>query len=177
MVDSLDEEFIAEDEDDQGPAALKRLREKLAKAVAEKQEYLEGWQRARADFANFKREEASIQKDRESRLKAEFCEALIPALDSFEMAFGTDSFKAADANWRKGIEALFGGLLKSLEQVGVVQFVPTGERFDPYKHEALREVETEDPSLDHTIERVERAGYSIGEKIIRPAQVSVYTTK
>ena len=64
-MDELEEEFIPEDEQEEGPGALKKLREKLKKAVEEKQEYLEGWQRSRADFANYKREEASIHGDRE----------------------------------------------------------------------------------------------------------------
>ena len=181
MVDSddtvLDTEFESEEEAEGGVAAVQKLREKLKKAVEEKQEYLEGWQRSRADFANFKREEASLHSDREERIKSEFAEAVIPTLDSFEMALGSKSFKEGSAEWQKGISSLYQGLISSLSQVGIKQFVPKGEKFDPYKHEALREVETSDEKFDHTIETVERSGYSIGDRIIRPAQVSVYTHK
>ena len=58
--------------------ALKRLREKLATCVKEKQDYLEGWQRARADFSNFKREENQRDVEHEERIKAELAEAIIP---------------------------------------------------------------------------------------------------
>ncbi len=173
MVDS-EEEFVPEEEEEMGPSVVKKLREKLQKAVEEKQEYLEGWQRARADFANFKKEEASMHVDREQRITANLTEAIIPTLDSFEMALGSASFKSADPQWQKGISALYQGLVGSLAQVGIKQFSPKGEVFDPHKHEALREVATEDAALEHTIETVERSGYSIGERIIRPAQVSVY---
>ncbi len=186
MVD-IEEEFVlepsyakaSEDGDDEDTCAtqVQKLREKLKKAVEEKQEYLEGWQRARADFANFKKEEASMHVDREARITANLAEAIIPTLDSFEMALGSASFRAADPQWQKGISALYQGLVGSLAQVGIEQFSPRGEVFNPYKHEALREVATDDASLEHTIETVERSGYSIGERIIRPAQVSVYARK
>ena len=163
-----------------GLAALKKLREKLSKAVEEKQEYLDGWQRARADFANFKRDETGRSVEAELRTKTELGEAIIPALDSFEMALRDKSFEAADANLKKGFEAVYSNLLKSLERAGIRRFEPTGEKFDPYTHEALREVPTDDASKDHIVESVHRAGYAVGlpagagERIIRPAQVSVF---
>ena len=71
---SDEEEFVPEDEAEEGPGLVKKLREKLKKAVEEKQEYLEGWQRARADFANYKREEAGLHTDKEARIKANLVE-------------------------------------------------------------------------------------------------------
>jgi molecular chaperone GrpE len=70
---------------------------------------------------------------------------------------------------------IFKQLLGGLKSLGVEQFGKAGEKFDPYKYEALREVATTENEKDHTVESVERSGYSIGERIIRPAQVSVYT--
>src|ERR1700753_2897543 len=85
-METSDEEFVSEEEAEQGPAAIKKLREKLNKAVEEKQEYLEGWQRSRADFANYKREEATIHSDKEARIKAQLIEEMLPALDALELA-------------------------------------------------------------------------------------------
>ncbi len=167
-MNGTEEEFVPEDEAEEGPAALKKLREKLKKAVEEKQEYLDGWQRARADFANYKREEATLYADREDRIKAEFVETLLPALDSFEL-----SLKHNPDN--KDVSMIYKQLLASLKNSNVEQFGTVGEKFDPYKYEALREVTTGEKEKDHTVESVERSGYSIGERIIRPAQVSVYT--
>ena len=159
----------AEDGEELPPAQqLKKLREKLQKAVAEKQEYLDGWQRSRADFANYKREEATLYADREDRTKADLIENLLPALDSFEL-----SLKHASDN--KDLAMIYKQLLGSLRSLGVEQFGKAGEVFSPHKHEALREVPTAESEKDHTIESVERSGYSIGDKIIRPAQVSVFT--
>jgi molecular chaperone GrpE len=159
-METSDEEFVSEEETDEGPQALKRLRDKLKKAVEEKQEYLEGWQRARADFANYKREEASIHGDKEARVKAEFVESLLPALDSFEMALRhnpTDELKLVHKQ-----------LLQSLKELGVEQFGSVGDDFSPHIHEALAQNHSGD-----TIASVERSGYKIGNNIIRPAQVII----
>jgi len=162
MEASDDEEFVDEDEADMGPAALKKLREKLQKAVEEKQEYLDGWQRAKADFANFKRQEALIHADREERLRAEFIETLLPMLDVLELAIR--HYKAGDPTL-KMLESKF---LESLKSYGVEKFGAIGEDFDPHKHEALAE-----QGKEHVVTSVERSGYKIGNKIIRPAQVII----
>ena len=179
--DVLESEFEDDEEAEGGLGAVKKLREKLRKALEEKQENLDGWQRARADFANFKRDELQRSTDQDLRLKSKMAEAIIPTLDSFEMALKDKSFIGAEENLQKGFGAVYTHLLKSLERLGITRFEPTGEKFDPYRHEALREVPTEDESKDHVIESVHRAGYSIdmpgqeGERIVRPAQVSVFT--
>lgn len=169
-MDELEEEFIPEDEgatsatDEEnqgsGPGALKKLREKLKKAVEEKQEYLEGWQRARADFANYKREEANIHGDREERIKAGFIEGLLPALDTLEL-----SLKHHDDPTLKMIEKQF---LDSLKRLGIERFGKIGEEFDPVLHEALAK-----QSEEHVVISVERSGYKVNDTIIRPAQVII----
>ena len=163
MADSPEEkdsEFVPEEGPEEGPAALKSLREKLKKAVAEKQEYLEGWQRARADFVNFKKEEAGLHNDKKARINAEFLEGLLPALDALELALKHDSGPI--------LEMLEKQFLDSLRKIGIEKFGVVGEEYDHNKHEALAE-----RGGKHTIESVERSGYSIGDKIIRPAQVII----
>ncbi|OGC88519.1 nucleotide exchange factor GrpE [Candidatus Adlerbacteria bacterium RIFOXYC1_FULL_48_26] len=159
MLDGSDEEFIQEDED-QSPAAIKKLREKLATAIQEKQEYLDGWQRARADFVNFKKEEALLLADKEDRIKAEFVEALLPSLDSFEMAL--------KHNPSDELALVEKQLISSLQKMGVERFGAEGEAYDHYKHEALAQ-----QGDGETVRSVERSGYKVGERIIRPAQVII----
>lgn len=168
-----EEEFVPEDEAESTPAALKKLREKLKKAVEEKQEYLEGWQRSRADFANFKREEAALLEDKENRLRADMAEAIIPALDSFEMAFRTKWYETASPEWKGGVMSVYRELVRSLERFKIKLYTPLGETFDPSKHEAVREVPVEKAEEDQQIVSVERSGYAVGERVIRPAQVSI----
>jgi molecular chaperone GrpE len=172
-METSDEEFVSEEEAEGGPAALKKLRERLKKAVEEKQEYLEGWQRSRADFANYKREEALIHASKEERIKREFVESLLPALDSFETAFAATWYHDAAPEWKAGIMSIYRELVRSLDRFGVTLYSPLGEAFDPSKHEALRQTAVLDEKEDNTVVSVERSGYNIGDTIIRPAQVTI----
>ena len=175
MTDSeenIESEFVDEEESEMGPALVKRLREKLKAATDKGQEYLDGWQRSRADFANFKREEALMHSDREARITTELVEALIPSLDTLELAL--KHAKEAEA---KGLEMIYKQFLGSLKQIGVEKYGAVGETFNPHRYEALREAPTDDDSKDHTVESVERSGYAVGERVIRPAQVSVFAKK
>jgi molecular chaperone GrpE len=158
--DAFESEFVDEEEAELTPASVKRLREKLKKAVEEKQEYLDGWQRARADFANYKKEEASMHADKEERLKAQLIEELLPALDTLELSLRHDDSK----NLRM-IEKQF---LDSLRRFGVERYGKKGDTFNPHLHEALAHEHD-----GHTVERVERSGYKIGNHIIRAAQVVI----
>lgn len=160
-MDELEDEFVPEEEEHTGPGALKRLREKLAKAVEEKQEYLEGWQRSRADFANYKAQEATMHGDREERGKAKLIEELMPALDVLELSI---KHHPEDHNL-KMIEKQF---LDALKKLGVEKFGTIGEEFDPVRHEALAK-----NSDNHTVISVERSGYKLNDTIIRPAQVII----
>jgi len=154
------DEMEVEEEVEEGAGAVKKLREKLKKAIEEKQEYLEGWQRTRADFANYKRQEAGIHSTREESIKAEFIENLLPALDTFEMALRHSPIPE--------LEIIHKQLLGSLKKMGVAQFGEAGEAFDHTKHEAL----TQKGDGEKVVE-VMRSGYSIGNKIIRPVQVII----
>jgi molecular chaperone GrpE len=158
--DEIVEEFIDEDEAEATPAALKKVREKLKEAIKEKQDNLDGWQRARADFANFKRQEALINADKEARIVSDLIEALLPALDTLEL-----TLKHEDTPTNRMLQAQF---LDSLARLNVKKFGAVGDTFDPHKHEAL--VQKGDENI---IESVERSGYSVDEKIIRPAQVII----
>jgi molecular chaperone GrpE len=159
-MEELGEEFVPEDEAEAGPGALKKLREKLTKAVEEKQEYLESWQRARADLVNYKKEEATINADREDRLTAEYIETLLPALDTLELSLKHESSKTIEMIERQFIEAL--------KKSKVERFGAVGETFDPHIHEALAH-----EADGQYIVRVERSGYKIGNRVIRPAQAII----
>jgi molecular chaperone GrpE len=166
-MNGTEEEFVPEDEAEEGPAALKKLRERLKKAVEEKQEYLEGWQRARADFVNYKKEEASMHSDREARIKADFIETLLPSLDTFELALRHLPAPVGTPG-RAELELVHKQLLAALKQLGVEKFGDAGEAFDPHLHEALAHEQD-----GEKVVRVERSGYKIGNHIIRPAQVII----
>src|ERR1044072_7551219 len=104
----FDAEFVDEEEDANPAASLKKLRDRLKKAVEEKQEYLDGWQRARADLINYKKDEEERSKNKELRIKGSVVEDLLPALDTLELAL-----KHEDNKTLKLMESQFLGVLKS----------------------------------------------------------------
>ena len=67
--------------------------------------------------------------------------------------------------------------LNSLKDMGIERFGLQGEKFDPHKHEALRESSTDKVEFDHTILEVQRSGYKVGDTIIRPAYVTIASYK
>lgn len=167
MSGDLDEEFIAEEEAENPALVVKRLRERLTKAEAERAEYLEGWQRSKADFINLKRDEETRRSHAQERILASLIEELIPVLDSFEMA--------AKHSASKELEVLQKQFLDVVKRMGIESFGKKGDAFDPQRHEAVQETVVDSPALDHTIVTVERSGYSVHGHIIRPAQVTVGT--
>ncbi len=163
-----EEDFIVEGEGENGAAELKKLRDKLKACVAEKQDYLDGWQRARADFANLKKDEALRRGELSLVIAADFAEHLIPLVDSFEAGMRDGKWEETDPSWRRGMESIYKEFQKALEKLGVESFDPKGEQFDPARHVAVgREGEGE---VVHT---VERKGYVLKEKILRPAYVTI----
>lgn len=168
----LDIDFEPEDELGETGAAkakMRKLREELAAAKKERDEYLDGWQRCKADTVNAKKEAQEALVRARAFGKESFIEELIPALDSFDMAMQGEAWDTVDPVWRSGVEGIHAQLLSVLETHGISTFGKPGEVFDANLHEALQEAEGE----AGTIVRVIRRGYRSPERILRPAQVVV----
>ena len=169
MKEEIDDEIVVEEEVENGEEALKKLREKLKICVAEKQEYLEGWQRLRADYANEKRDSAKLLATSRDLAFSEAGEKIIPLIDAFDLAFSSPKWSEVDATWRTGVERLREETLRTLKELGVEPFSPKGEKFDPASMSASREIEGE----HNTVIEVDRIGFKAGETILRPAYVAV----
>lgn len=172
----LDDSVLAEEN---AVEAVKKLREKLKIAVAEKQEYLNGWQRARADYANFKKETEENKKDIIKFANERLFDELLPALDSFDMAMGNkENWEKVDKNWRIGVEYIYGQIIKALDDNGLSQFSPkVGDTLDTLKHDPIGTIPTEKESDDHKIAEIMKRGYMLGGQVFRPAQVRIFEYK
>lgn len=153
-------------------AKLKKVREELVTAQKERNENLDGWQRAKADLVNFRREAMQSTDRAVARTKEGMIEDIIPVLDSFDMAMGGSSWEAVDSNWRHGVEQIRNQLLEVLTRNNVERYGAIGDVFNHAIHEAIQEVE-EAEGESGIVVRVGRAGYKSGDRIIRPAQVIV----
>ena len=177
MTDENDVEFEHEDAPENQAhekfiAKIEELKTELESTKAEKQEYLDGWQRMRADVANMKREQAGYTERIQNALKEEVVSDIIPILDSFDMAMRGEKWNSVDAAWRKGVEYIRAQCVSVLEKHGISPFGEVGDEFAPALHESVQEVD--DASVPpHHIVRVLRRGYRSGDRLIRPAQVIV----
>ncbi len=170
-----DVDFEPEDElGDVGSAKakLKKLREELETTKKERQEYLDGWQRAKADMVN-SRQEIMRQAERSGQRALEsFIEDIIAALDSFDLAAGSPSWAMVDKEWRSGMEQVRNQFLNSLQRNGVTRYGKVGDKFDHNLYDAVEETEGV-PGEPGTVFRILRYGYKLGDRVLRPAQVIV----
>ena len=180
--DLNDEEFEIEDTDDvvydetEGKTSdkLMKIKEDLKVCRKERQEYLDGWQRAKADFLNLKKRSAEEKAGVGSRASEGFILDLLPTLDSFEMAFkNKESWESAPEQWRKGIEYIHTQLTNILDTYGVETIDPVGKEFDHNEHHSVDSVDVEDEDQDGIVVEVALKGYKTEESVIRPANVKV----
>jgi molecular chaperone GrpE len=163
-----------EQEDATCAQKLAALRGKLKAAHTERDEYLAGWQRAKADVVNVRRMASEDAALASVRAKAALLGSLLPAFDSFEQAKSGDAWHALPEEWRKGMERVFSQLEKGFAEQSVERFGQKGEHFDPQYHECMSMVPATEAAHDHTIAQVLQQGYRIGETVVRPAKVTVY---
>ena len=162
------------DVEDDFKGELKKWKEKLTICQKERQEYLDGWQRARADHLNYKQREEAQREQENERNTARFIEKLLPLCDSFDMALADIKKGGGDGeNWRAGVEQIYNQLAAVLKSYTVEVLDPAGAPFDPHFHEAVSEIPVSDAGQDHTVLEVLQKGYTVGERLIRPAKVVV----
>ena len=152
--DTLDDSVVAEEN---AQEAIKKLREKFKKAIAEKQEYLDGWQRAKADFINSKKRTEEILRDSITLANEGLIEELLPTLQAFQMAFANkEAWEKIDKNWRVGVEFIYNKLKDTLTANGLKEINPLGKMFDAKEHEATKHEPVEKESDNHKVIAVVR---------------------
>ena len=153
---------------------LEQLREQLLSCQSEAEANLEGWQRAKADYSNYKTEASTLLASAKSHSEVDLVSELLPTLDSFNMAFANkEAWQSVDENWRTGVEYIYQQLKTVLETRGLKEVGKVGETFDPNLHHSVEQVEVTDQSQDHLIQEVSQVGYSLKDKVLRAAQVKV----
>lgn len=172
MSDSDD--VIVEPEEDgaeeKADAKLKKLRDELKEAKKERDEYLAGWQRSKADYLNLSRRIREEDEAQTRHAAARVARSVIAILDSIEAAkLGTISNEEM-----KTLGPIEQQLCEALRELGVVPLTPKkGEVFDPNRHEPIQTVATENENEDNTISETLQSGYTMHGFTIRPARVAV----
>lgn len=169
-----DDPDVLSNDSSKGKDPIKKLKEKLKIALEEKQKYLDGWQRDKAEFINSRKrdqeDKANFMRFAEENIISE----LIPVLDSFDMAMGNkEAWEKADKNWRIGVEYIYSQLTSILDSHGLIKINPLGKAFDPKEHHSIVSVKTDKKEDDHKVVEVVSAGYILNGKVIKAAQVKV----
>ena len=143
--------------------------EKFMEAEKQRDEYLAGWQRAKADFMNYKKEEMEHLEEVSRYGSAEFMKELIAVLDNFDLALRT---LEKEGPVEKGIYLIRTQIEDILKKRGLEKIdIKEGDVFDPAVAEALAEVEAE--KSPGTVVEIIEPGYRLYEKVLRPARVIV----
>jgi molecular chaperone GrpE len=151
---------------DEEVAALKAA---LAEAEAKAESNLASWQRAQADFVNYKRRTEQEREGIVQFANATLILELLPTLDDLERALAAVPDDIAGVSWVDGVQLIWRNLLARLEAQGLSGIEAVGEPFDPHLHEAVRQ----DSGADGIIVAEVQKGYRLRDKVIRPSQVVV----
>ncbi len=149
---------------------LEELMKRLEEAEAQVAEHREGWQRAQAEFINYKNR---VQRDQEMMkvlMKGDIIKKFLPVLDDLDRALQN---RPSDSGaWVGGIELIQKKLQSILESEGIKRIEADGQLFDPNFHEAISHETAEGVESGHVIAVVQN-GYMLGDRVIRPAMVRV----
>ncbi len=168
--ENIDDSVIIEEN---AQDTVKVLKEKLKQALAEKQEYLNNWQKDKAEFINARKRDQESQKDFARFSNENLIGELIPVLDSFSMAMGNkEVWEKVDKNWRVGVEYIANQLKKTLEDFGLKEIDPIGKAFDPMRDEAI-----EDGKQGDLVTTVIQKGYELNGKVLKAPKVKVGEVK
>lgn len=146
----------------------KQLEEKEKKAA----EYLAGWQRARADFLNYKKEEMERIEQFLKYGIEEFILKILPILDNFNLAEEKLPENMKDDETVKGLLQIKTQILDFLKGHQVEEIKALGEKFDPNFHEAIEQVNLKDKESGVIVGEMQK-GYKINGRLLRPAKVKV----
>ncbi len=144
----------------------------LEECQKQSDEYLAGWQRARADFLNYKKDEIERMKQLLEYAGEEMILRILPILDNLELAEKHLPENLKQDQRVKGllqIKKLFEDFLKNQ---GIEPIEAAGKKFDPARHEVVEEIEIKDKEPGIVAEEVQK-GYLINQKLLRPTKVRI----
>jgi molecular chaperone GrpE len=155
-------------EDDESAA----LRQELADARAKEAEYLDGWQRARAELANARKRFERERLQAYDNAKVDVFSQVLPVADDFERAMDSLPDDLSNLTWIEGITLVQRKLQLLLERASVDPIEAVGHEFDPFSHEAVTHEPSETVPAGHVIAEMQK-GYKMGDRVLRPAVVRV----
>lgn len=168
----VSEKEAGEPEEGESTEEAVSLEEQLEAAEAKAAEYLDGWQRARAEFANAKKRLEKSRVEARRNATVEVIGKILPILDDFERALENVPENIAADGWFEGIALIDRKLHDILKSENIERIETVGEPFDPNLHEAVLQEESDEYESGTVIKELQ-SGYRLDERVIRPAMVIV----
>lgn len=151
---------------------IQELEQKLGESQAKANEYLEGWQRARAEFANYKKRIEREQSLVYQNAAGSILKRQLEIMDDLDRALKNRPSDGEGASWAEGIELIQRKMMMIFENEGLKVMQPLGEMFDPTLHEAIASEDNDNFTSGQVIDVLQK-GYTLGERVLRPAMVRV----
>ncbi len=153
-------------------ASMAAIQAELQAAQQAAQENLDGWQRARAEFANYKKRIEREMREARQNGALDAIADLLPIIDDFDRAMANVPSEIQENSWFEGVGLIQKKLAKLLETYAVEEIDPVGQPFDPNLHEAVS-IDSESDAESGTVTATLQKGYASGERVLRPALVRV----
>ena len=150
----------------------KDSRKELEKYKKQAEEYLNGWQRTKADFENYKKRQAKIFNELEQMASQNLILEILPILDAFKSAGRHLPEELKNSEWAKGVLQIKNQLENLLQENGLEEIKSIGEIFDPNLHEVIEKVKMKNKKENEIIEEIQK-GYLLNKQIIRTAKVKI----
>lgn len=169
--DSEEIELVEEDSGEEARDKIKKLKGELAECQKKAEDYLAGWQRAKADFINSRKNE---EKEKEAIVlfaNQRMLYELLSVADSLERGLKESNEK--EGGLYEGVSQTLNQLLQIMRGYGVNELEAESQKFNPEEHESVAEKIVEAPEADGIILEVLQKGYKLHDKILRPAKVKV----
>jgi molecular chaperone GrpE len=154
------------------PRSADELRAELEAAETARDEYLDDLRRARAEFENFRRRTTREAAAARGAGRGDVAAALFDVLDDLDRTVQA-SEGSPDETLAKGVALVADKLQRALDGQGLVRIADTGVPFDPEVHEAVQQVEADEPGDHPVVATVLRPGYRLDDRVLRPAMVVV----
>ncbi len=160
------------DQNDDVEKHISKLEENLAQSETQAAEYLDGWQRARAEFSNARKRLERERAEAYGKAAIDYAKKVLPILDDFDRALANVPESVEQDEWYEGIILVSRKMHSILMDLNVERIEAVGQPFDPNIHEALSLTEAEGFESGTVVEELQ-SGYRLGDRVIRPTLVNV----
>ena len=155
------------------PDVMPNMEEMLQQAERKAQEHYDAWMYAKAEGENIRRRAQEDVSKAQKYAVERFSNEMLAVMDSLQAGLSVQNTTVE--NFKSGMELTLKQLSSVFEKFNITEINPVGEKFDAHKHQAIAMVDSEQEA--NTVVSVMQKGYSLNDRVLRPAMVMVAKAK